>query len=227
VAAPVTLAARRQLASAASGGTSNDAIYHAIFRVLGALDLHGDVLDFGAGKGVLTEQLRQAGHFRSVTAVDIMARPPQLHATVTWHRGDLNEPVTLAGDTFDVIVAAEVIEHLENPRAVARECFRLLRPRGTLILTTPNNESWRSLGALLTRGHFAAFLDGSYPAHLSALLRKDLGRILTEAGFQAPAFAFSDLGMIPRSRLTWQAISRGRLIGLRYSDNLLALALKP
>lgn len=223
----MTLAARRDVAAAASGGTSNDAIYLAIAKVLDELALHGDVLDFGAGRGLLTGQLLEAGRFSSVTAVDLMPRPPRLHPAVTWLRGDLNAPTPLSAGAVDVIVAAEVIEHLENPRAVARDCFRLLRPGGTLILTTPNNETWRSLGALLMRGHYAAFGDGSYPAHLSALLRKDLGRLLTEAGFDPPRFLFTDLGMLPKTRLTWQALSRGRLRGLRFSDNLLAVAAKP
>jgi 2-polyprenyl-3-methyl-5-hydroxy-6-metoxy-1,4-benzoquinol methylase len=127
--------------------------------------------------------------------------------------------------TFDVIVSAEVIEHLENPRAVAREWFRLLRPGGTLIFSTPNNESWRSLFALLLQGHFVAFSDSCYPAHITALLRKDMERILTEVGFSVPTFVFSNVGGIPKfPTLHWQTVSAGLLKGVRYSDNVLAIA---
>src|SRR3712207_8867553 len=53
------------------------------------------------------------------------------------------------------------------------EWFRLLRPGGTLIATTPNNESWRAILSLIARGHFIAFTDAGYPAHLTALTRAE------------------------------------------------------
>jgi 2-polyprenyl-3-methyl-5-hydroxy-6-metoxy-1,4-benzoquinol methylase len=109
-----------------------------------------------------------------------------------------------------------------------REIFRILRPGGTAIVTTPNNETWRSLIALLVRGHFVYFGDSDYPAHITALLRKDFIRIFQEALFAAPEFYFSNSGGIPGKPLTsWQQVSFGALGGLRYSDNILALARKP
>jgi 2-polyprenyl-3-methyl-5-hydroxy-6-metoxy-1,4-benzoquinol methylase len=61
---------------------------------------------------------------------------------------DWNVAVAIPAGSFDGAIAAEVIEHLENPRQVAREWFRSLKRGGTLILSTPNNESIRSLMAL-------------------------------------------------------------------------------
>jgi 2-polyprenyl-3-methyl-5-hydroxy-6-metoxy-1,4-benzoquinol methylase len=128
----------------------------------------------------------------------------------------------------DVIVAVEVIEHLENPRFVAAEWFRLLKPGGVVLLSTPNNESWRSLLSLVFRGHFNAFLDRGYPAHITALLRTDLERIMAETGFEGVRFSFTDSGCTPRfTRGTWQQISHGKLKGLRYSDNVICSARKP
>jgi 2-polyprenyl-3-methyl-5-hydroxy-6-metoxy-1,4-benzoquinol methylase len=141
---------------------------------------------------------------------------------------DLNKPLSNHDNAFDVVVAAEVIEHLENPRFMIREIFRILRPGGTALITTPNNESWRSLAALLLRGHYASFGDLSYPAHITPLLRKDLTRIFIEAGFPGPQFHFTDQGGIPgKPAVTWQNISLGLLKGMRFSDNLLAVATKP
>jgi 2-polyprenyl-3-methyl-5-hydroxy-6-metoxy-1,4-benzoquinol methylase len=147
---------------------------------------------------------------------------------VHWVSCDLNESTPLSAAAFDVILAPEIIEHLENPRAVVRDWFRLLKPGGTLALSTPNNESWRALIALVFRGHFVSFGDASYPAHITALLRRDIARILQEAGFSPPRFSFTDHGGVPKlPSVTWQALSAGILRGLRYSDNLLAVAVKP
>ena len=137
-------------------------------------------------------------------------------------------PLKPPGCLFDVIVAAEVIEHLENSRALAGEWFRLLRPHGKLILSPPNNESWRSMLSLLFLGHYALFRSNSYPAHITPLLRCDIERCLTEAGFENPVFVFTDYGTLPKCpTVRWQTVSYGLLKGLRYSDNLLAMASKP
>ena len=79
-----------------------------------------------------------------------------------------------------------------------RQWFRLLRPNGTLILRTPDNESWRSMLSLLFRGHYALSQSSSCPVHITPLLRCDIERCLTEAGFENPVFSFTDYGTLPR-----------------------------
>ena len=73
-----------------------------------------------------------------------------------------------------------------------------------------------------------AFRGESYPAHITALLRLDIQRILMEAGCGAPHFSYTDQGGVPKSPFTsWQRLSFGLLKGRLWSDNLLALARKP
>lgn len=218
---------QRQMASLASGGTSGDFIYAKFLSLIKQFNLKGDCLDFGAGTGNLTKQIHELNCFDSVSATDIMERPLELDLSINWIADDLNNSLDIPSCRYDVIVSAEVLEHLENPRAIAREWFRLLRPSGTLILSTPNNESWRSLLALLIQGHFVSFSDSCYPAHITALLRKDLERILSEAGFRAVEFVFTDYGGVPKMpQRSYQELSFGMLKGIRYSDNLLVFANK-
>lgn len=218
---------QRLNAARMSQGISSDPIYAMIQGVIESENLHGDVLDYGAGIGHLTGRLLSMQRFATVSAADIMPPPTALAGRVRWIEQDLNLPLATADECFDVIVAAEVIEHLENSRLMLREMRRLLRPGGTALITTPNNESWRSIFALIARGHFVAFSDSCYPAHITALVRKDLTRMFAEAGFSTAAFHFTDYGSIPlMPRVSWQQISFGLLRGLRFSDNLLAVAKK-
>ena len=220
--------AERIRAAEASRGISSDPIHAAIQARVGDLPDGGPALDFGAGAGNLAVKLQESGKFSRVDAVDLVDYGAARESGVNWTFSDLNAALPLESNTYRLVAAVEVIEHLENPRFVAREWFRLLEPGGRLIISTPNNESWRSLLSLRVRGHFAAFNDDSYPAHITALLRKDLRRILTEAGFESIAFSYTDYGGLPgRPAVTWQKLSLGLLRGLRYSDNFLCTAKKP
>lgn len=213
----------RKKASDLSIGYSSQWI-HACFleRLRG---LSGDLLDFGAGNGLLTEEVWRTGQFQSVSAVDLMPRPDSLRKDIAWFQADLNEPLPELRDRFDVVISSEVIEHLENPRLTARTWRNVLRPGGTLICSTPNNESLRSMLALLTRRHFLEFGTTGYPAHLTALLALDLERILSEAGFTHLQFHYSGQGYLPRlTRWTWQGLSAGLLTGRWFSDTVIVTA---
>jgi len=65
-------------------------------------------------------------------------------------------------------------------------------------------------------------------AHITALLRKDLVRILSEAGFSDVRFHFTDHGGLPKlPAVSWQQVSLGLLKGCRFSDNVIATAKAP
>jgi 2-polyprenyl-3-methyl-5-hydroxy-6-metoxy-1,4-benzoquinol methylase len=222
------LNSRRIRAAKTTGGISNDAIYAAIEQVIGEKNLRGQMLDYGAGVGHLSRRLLALNRFETITGADLMDCPADLAGRVGWVQQDLSETLANPDAYFDLVIAAETIEHLENPRFTMREIFRVLKNGGSAIVTTPNNESLRALLALLLRGHFVAFTDSCYPAHITALLRLDLRRIFMEAGFLEPQFFFSKEGSIPGvPSIKWQAFSLGLLSGLRFSDNIVAFAQKP
>lgn len=52
------------------------------------------------------------------------------------------ESIPFKSNTFDSVVAGELIEHLDQPNLFLNESYRILKKKGYLILTTPNKNSW-------------------------------------------------------------------------------------
>ena len=211
------LETRRVLAAEASRGISSGPSYLLARELLAACCPLGRTLEFGAGTGNFAKQLLADALIYEVTCADILPRPDDLSPNAKWIQADLNDELDAPSSSFDTIISIEVVEHLENPRAVFREFHRLLRPGGSIVLTTPNQESLRSLASLAVGRHFAAFLGPSYPAHITPLLEMDFQRICAETGFEEPRFAYTNVGRIPKAtRLRWPSLFRGRL----FSDNI-------
>lgn len=95
----------------------------------------GRALDLAAGSGYTTVQLAALG--LDVTALDI--NTDQFVPTeIPCRKVNLNEPLDVPDGSMRLVMALEVIEHLENPRGFVRELGRVLEKDGVLVLSTPN-----------------------------------------------------------------------------------------
>jgi 2-polyprenyl-3-methyl-5-hydroxy-6-metoxy-1,4-benzoquinol methylase len=131
------------------------------------------VLDFGCGSGVMSYIM--AGFADRVVATDIepeifnrmrllVAFPPNvMFATV----------LELAGEsyrqTFDSIIALDVLEHIEDLPEVLRQFDKLLRPGGVVVISGPTENALYRLGRKIAGNRFS----GNY--HVS-----DIGRVEAE-----------------------------------------------
>jgi len=221
-----TLESWRLRAAAASGGTSIDALYDRAAAWVRTLSRESRLLDYGAGSGTLLRRLLAGESPAKMIGADLLPRPVELSPEVAWLEQDLNRPLALSAESLEAIVAIEVIEHLENPRAVARDWFRLLKPGGRLFATTPNTESWRSILTLVVKGHHQEFTDENYPAHITALVGTDLRRVLTEAGFTDLRFGYVLTSRLV-GRLTWTSLLPWLRPGRRTGKHVVVTAVKP
>jgi 2-polyprenyl-3-methyl-5-hydroxy-6-metoxy-1,4-benzoquinol methylase len=208
-----------------SRGASGDAIYQMVAAALAARRVCGGlVVDVGCGGAALWSVL--AGRFDRYIGLDAV-RYPALPAGADFRQVDLDagEWPVAAGEA-DVVTAVETIEHLENPWAFVRALVRIARPGGWVVVTTPNQLSVLSLMTLLAKRLFSAFQDVHYPAHRTALLESDLLRMVTAAGLEQTAVAYSCRGRLPLSGAHVPA-PIARRVPRACSDNLLVIGRKP
>lgn len=116
-----------------------------VFEILTGEDLRGrNIVDIGAGEGFFCRIL--GDHIRERYAV-----PPTeilrgcdlhpeafLYKEVPCDKIDANGRLPYDDGTFDAATCIEVIEHLEDQFLLVRELFRIIRPGGKAVVTTPN-----------------------------------------------------------------------------------------
>jgi SAM-dependent methyltransferase len=148
------------------------------------------ILDAGAGEGALSDVLTRRGY--RVVASD--RDPAGFHSpAIPFVQANLNATLPFASGSFDAIVSAEVLEHLENPHHLVREFARILRPGGMLVVTTPNILQVYSRIHFLLLGTFDFFdtLSGNreeafrgQKGHINPVAFPELRYALKRAGFE-------------------------------------------
>lgn len=107
------------------------------------------ILDFGCWKGTQTYSIGQLG-CDEVIGVDIRQSDIDIAndffklQNITYEVRDIFKN-KFSSNYFDCIVFTEVIEHVENPIDYLREFWRILKPGGFLILSTPNATSLKNI----------------------------------------------------------------------------------
>ena len=101
----------------------------------------GRVLDLGCDDGSLGERLRYAGH--EVTGVDLHKHEGVGDRLDRFFEADLEEGIPPeVGDGYDVVLAADVLEHVRHPDALLRDIRDRLASGGTVVTSVPNFGHW-------------------------------------------------------------------------------------
>jgi len=160
--------------------------------------LKGKYLDIGSGTGALIQLMKESFPTIETSVCDysdeFMKIPGQRVETV-----DLNQGILpYEENSFDLVTFTEVAEHLENHRSIIREIYRVLKPGGMLILTTPNILNMKSRIRFFLYGFWNFFgpMPVGHSAHETALGHITpisyfyLGHTLLETGFSDPKCGF-------------------------------------
>ncbi|MFC1658186.1 class I SAM-dependent methyltransferase [Candidatus Omnitrophota bacterium] len=167
-------------------------LYDKVLEILGNLPA-AKLLELGTGGGTLAKQAKDRGW--QVTALDIEKEPFKYKHEIEFRQGDLNQGLPFGEEAFDCVVMLEVIEHLKNPSFVLSQIYRVLKPGGIFILSTPNILNLKSRLRFFFEGtydyfreppldHRAFHKQGSFNPHLFAYKYPELEYILFDSGFK-------------------------------------------
>jgi len=165
----------------------------------------GRLLDVGCGNGQYLANMRDMGwEVFGVEPDPEAARVAKQHFGVSVAVGNL-ENANLLDNFFHAVTINHVIEHVRDPIGLLRECYRVLRPGGSLVVVTPNI---KSMGHRIFGGAWRGF---DTPRHFYLFNTKTLSTCTEHAGFQVGLLRTS--GRMARTIWidSWVVWRRGRL----------------
>jgi SAM-dependent methyltransferase len=156
--------------------------YAARRAILAYLRSDAVVLDLGAGAGIVP-QMNFSGLAQRLCGIDpdavILTNPhldiPKLGS---------GESIPFQDESFDLVFANNLLEHLRDPNAVFREVCRVLKPGGVFVIKTPN------------RFHYVAILARLTPLRLHKWFNRLRGR--SESHTYSTKYRANSLGALSR-----------------------------
>ena len=192
--------------------------FQKVFRQINLLP--GRVLDIGCGPGFFLKIAQKNGW--QVWGLDLSAeavtQARKILKTRRIYQQTLEKSKFLP-NFFDLVTIFQTIEHVENPLLLLKKVRKILKPKGVLLLTTPNASGWQA--KIMGQRWFSY----RHPDHFWFFSQKSLEILLKKAGFvkikkgKDPARVY-ELGWLLEilpyylKGKFWQELSRGLKIVL-------------
>jgi SAM-dependent methyltransferase len=145
--------------------TKEECEHYARYAWASAL-VRGEVLDVACGTGYGARLLACHARVSGVDRAEEAVEKALSRVTGTFLVAEV-PPIPFPNDAFDFVVSFETVEHIADDFEFIREINRVLRPGGTLLMSTPNKDISAPGGVPLNQWHIREYTLDS----LSALLR--------------------------------------------------------
>ncbi len=178
------------------------------------------LLDVGCGGGILSEALAYKG--AQVTGIDLephaidtaKAHALNAHLAIDYQCIDIQ---ALNADLFDVITCMDMLEHVPQPELIIKECARLLKPGGYLLLSTLNRTLKAYIGAILLAEYALQLLPKQTHEYQKFIQPAELAHATRAAGLE----------VIDIQGLTYQPLRKNACLSKNVSINYLMACQKP
>lgn len=164
-----------------------------VFRefVLSRLDTSKAMLDLGAGAGIL-EDMNFKGRAGRICGLDPDQRVVE-NPNLDEGRVGYGEQIPWADETFDLVIADNVLEHLERPIDVFKEVRRVLKPGGSFLFKTPNRRHYVATLSRITPMAFHRYFNklrgrdeaDTFPTCYLVNTPQDVDRVARAAGLES------------------------------------------
>lgn len=148
------------------------------------------LLDIGCGGGLVAEPLaRLGGTVTGIDASDELIAIAQDHARAQGLAIDyqpvLSDALVSQRKTYDVVLALEVIEHVDDPAAFLRDIKALLKPKGIAVLSTLNRTPQSYLKAIVAAEYIVRWVPAGTHQWSQFLKPSELAAQAAAAGLTA------------------------------------------
>lgn len=142
-------------------------------------------LDLGCNRGFYVSRYSQGAAIGIDLALSVLHVAKNRYPKASWVQADIQNLSFLRSEAANSILCSEVIEHLPKADRLIEQCFRILRPGGTLLVTTPNYKKikpeWIPVGVMQEFG--VAGVNGNKYFH-TAFRPAELQEMAEQAGFK-------------------------------------------
>ena len=150
-----------------------------IERLLGKNRKEIHLLDVGCSSGAFISTVGDLGV--DAAGVEPSRGPVKtaIESGLKVYQGYLND-IQFPGESFDVVTLFEVIEHLKEPLGLIKECRRILRRGGLLVIRTGNADSWT---VRFMKSRWDYFSISEHGGHISFFTPQSIKKIAERSGF--------------------------------------------
>ncbi len=165
------------------------------------------ILEIGAGTGNTLVHIKENNLAEEVMGVELMKIPGSNQENALIDKFQIanieNEDILATEGYFDVILCADVLEHLIDPWSAVDRISKYLKKDGLLIISIPNLREWKTLYKVIFKGEFNYQTGGGImdQTHLRFFCKKNVFNLLT-TDFLEPVYSKPNfmLRVVPEGR---------------------------
>lgn len=205
-----------------------------IFNVIKAIGRFDRVMEVGCGNGALLSKLKEEQIAKTIVGLDPYGQLPLNNNFDEFYNDSIENvlPKLKNNLAYDLIIFADVLEHLEDPWSVLNKiCKDHLTDGGTVVISIPNFRNLFTISKIIISNSFKYQPEGVLDkTHLRFFCKNDLIKLVEGAGLEVKLltqnFKFKEAKFFHKNRLKYINYFTLNIFPFWVSDQIIAIAQK-